>query len=157
MLIQSVTKRPMCQYVTLGTLARLNDITAGKGGLCKDVSHGTLSALNQLISSETLSQGCSKMSAAGWPSCALCAEVILPRMLPVLALANVVAILSSDWFCVSLRLLNVARAWKLGLMSSLWLPGVIFLSSWCYACLSLSNTVKVLLKVTILYSLVGDI
>ena len=43
-----------------------------------------------------------EMSAAGCPSCAhqvsLCAEVILPRMLPVLALANVGAILSSDWF-----------------------------------------------------------
>ena len=29
MLVQSVTKRPMCQYVTLRTLARLNDITQG--------------------------------------------------------------------------------------------------------------------------------
>ena len=53
MLIQSVTKRPMCQYVTLGTLARLNDISLGKGGLCKDVSYSSPPALNQLISSET--------------------------------------------------------------------------------------------------------
>ena len=41
----------------------------------------------------------------GWLRCQLldvppvrCVEVILPRMLPVLALANVGAILSTDWF-----------------------------------------------------------
>ena len=89
MLVQSVTKRPMCQYVTRGTLAGLNDIT--REGCIATEQSCFVSAMRRdhcvalrcqlldvILNSQVLVQ---------------CAEVILPRMLPVFNLADVGAIL----------------------------------------------------------------